>query len=401
MIGLKKWLLSCKIPAEQVTELDWNQEALVHFPTASGFTLASVTNPSSGDSEIKEDMSAGEPASNRPRPGVRRVDSMESEMSYASESSSDSQGWIGGNSNGAKRDGPSSSRQGSQDNLLQPSQESLGYPPLSRRTSGPSFSSNRESSSKWSDKGVTIKVVCTPAQHRSGRGLLDQMSTLWCSWVVGVLGDLEGHKERRNDAVGRASTEWRWRSGFNERDGFRAFFAGDTGYRYAGAPEAETTRAICPAFQGESLRRALEHCLNVDRQSKDTIANTPMPLVDTATRYGPVDISFLPISTGSSLSFLRKLFGVSLHHYSLTSAQHCNAWDAIQIAKMMGSRAAMAIHHSTFSPEDESRGCVFEFYKTREEEDVSGEWGEEGCFVVSNVGEVLEMEARPESMAAS
>lgn len=79
---------------------------------------------------------------------------------------------------------------------------------------------------------------------------------------------------------------------------------------------------------------------------------------DIAHRYGPMDLCLLPISTGSSLSFLRNLIGLSLHHYSLTSAQHSNAWDAIQIAKLMGARRTVAIHHSTFSPEDESRGCV-------------------------------------------
>jgi hypothetical protein len=69
-------------------------------------------------------------------------------------------------------------------------------------------------------------------------------------------------------------------------------------------------------------------------------------------------LSLLPISTGSSLSFLRTVLGLSLNHYSLTSPQHSNAWDAIQISKVLGSKATVAIHHSTFSPEDESRGCI-------------------------------------------
>src|SRR5919201_230285 len=32
------------------------------------------------------------------------------------------------------------------------------------------------------------RVVCTPAQHFSARGLGDRMRTLWCSWVVRVSG---------------------------------------------------------------------------------------------------------------------------------------------------------------------------------------------------------------------
>ena len=29
-----------------------------------------------------------------------------------------------------------------------------------------------------------IKLICTPARHFSGRGLLDRAATLWCSWVI-------------------------------------------------------------------------------------------------------------------------------------------------------------------------------------------------------------------------
>ncbi|KAF9463963.1 beta-lactamase superfamily domain-containing protein [Collybia nuda] len=54
-----------------------------------------------------------------------------------------------------------------------------------------------------------IEVVCTPAQHNSGRGLRDQCKTLWASWVVR-----------------RASTS--------------LYHAGDTGYATASGP--------CPAF---------------------------------------------------------------------------------------------------------------------------------------------------------
>ena len=30
----------------------------------------------------------------------------------------------------------------------------------------------------------SIKLVCTPARHFSGRGLFDRSTTLWCSWVI-------------------------------------------------------------------------------------------------------------------------------------------------------------------------------------------------------------------------
>jgi len=37
----------------------------------------------------------------------------------------------------------------------------------------------------WQETNLgTIKLVCTPARHMSGRGLLDQSSTLWSSWCI-------------------------------------------------------------------------------------------------------------------------------------------------------------------------------------------------------------------------
>jgi hypothetical protein len=59
---------------------------------------------------------------------------------------------------------------------------------------------------------LSLKVVCTPAQHRSGRGVLDQMKTLWASWVVGVV----------NDAADGSSSK----QGFREQDDFKVFFGG-------------------------------------------------------------------------------------------------------------------------------------------------------------------------------
>lgn len=59
---------------------------------------------------------------------------------------------------------------------------------------------------------LTLKVVCTPAQHRSGRGVLDQMKTLWASWVVGVVNE---------EAQGSAGEQ-----GFRQNDEFKVFFGG-------------------------------------------------------------------------------------------------------------------------------------------------------------------------------
>ncbi|KAJ9101735.1 hypothetical protein QFC21_003074 [Naganishia friedmannii] len=237
-------------------------------------------------------------------------------------------------------------------------------------------------------KPVRLEIICTPAQHRSGRGLCDQMKSLWASWVLRVLpDDDEEVGEEGEQAVDGVVDEIRasdadvgeevW-----ERKGFNVFFGGDTGYRYAGALDGERDMFICPAFQGALSRKTLNLLAS---------SNAHRLIVEIAHRYGPMDLCLLPISTGSSLSFLRNLFGLSLHHYSLTSAQHSNAWDAIQIAKLMQAKRTIAIHHSTFSPEDEARGCVYEFVNTAKEEGVPQQWEEDGCFIVADIGEVLEI----------
>ncbi len=57
---------------------------------------------------------------------------------------------------------------------------------------------------------LTLKIVCTPAQHRSGRGIFDQMKTLWSSWVVGIIEEEEAARK----------------PGFANDEAFRMFFGG-------------------------------------------------------------------------------------------------------------------------------------------------------------------------------
>ncbi|KAE8231273.1 hypothetical protein CF326_g3715 [Tilletia indica] len=57
-----------------------------------------------------------------------------------------------------------------------------------------------------------IRVICTPAQHQSGRYAVDACSALWSSWVV------EYHHSSPSEDESRKC--------------FRTFFGGDTGYRF-------------------------------------------------------------------------------------------------------------------------------------------------------------------------
>jgi L-ascorbate metabolism protein UlaG (beta-lactamase superfamily) len=52
-----------------------------------------------------------------------------------------------------------------------------------------------ESSERTRYEPLRLKIVCTPAQHRSGRGLFDQMKTLWASWVVGIVDEAADAEE--------------------------------------------------------------------------------------------------------------------------------------------------------------------------------------------------------------
>jgi hypothetical protein len=69
---------------------------------------------------------------------------------------------------------------------------------------------NSESDEASTD--LTLKVAFTPAQHRSGRGLLDHMTTLWGSWCLGVV---------ENEDEGRARE-----LGMKGWKGFKVFFGG-------------------------------------------------------------------------------------------------------------------------------------------------------------------------------
>ena len=87
----------------------------------------------------------------------------------------------------------------------------------------------------------SVELVCTPAQHRSGRTPWNFDGTLWCSWVI-------------NEA---------------SEGGKRLFFSGDTGY--------------C-------------HVTSDDEPSHHNAAHPPCPaFAEIGELYGPFDLALLPI----------------------------------------------------------------------------------------------------------
>jgi L-ascorbate metabolism protein UlaG (beta-lactamase superfamily) len=196
---------------------------------------------------------------------------------------------------------------------------------------------------------LTLKVACCPAQHRSGRGVFDQMSTLWASWAVGVV-----PPDAKNPLAPGMS-------GWNT---FKLYFGGDTGYRYATAPDSDDT-AICPAFE----------------QIGDA--------------YGPFSLALLPLSTGSSLPFLRKTLNISLDQYTLTSSQHCSPADSLRIHGAVRARRTVGMHWGTFCDSAEARATRVDFGRARRDAAVGSDWenpGMKGVFIAVDIGETVHVE---------
>ena len=73
-----------------------------------------------------------------------------------------------------------------------------------------------------------FRLTCTPAQHLSGRGLLDRFKSLWGSWAVEqILSET---------------------ASLSMNAGVKVWFAGDTGYRAVKDGENEDEVPCCPAF---------------------------------------------------------------------------------------------------------------------------------------------------------
>ena len=165
---------------------------------------------------------------------------------------------------------------------------------------------------------ILLRFTCVPAQHNSGRGALDQNTTLWCGWVVEQLlvskDEVEVLKIKRKGAV---------------------YHAGDTGYR-----RSPKSTAICPVFK------------------------------EIGQKFGPFDLSFIPIWRGGSLGFISSL-GLRLSHQEIPSALHATPADAIDIHKDILSRNTVAIHFGTFvGSKNESLETIMEFEEVCQTRDV-------------------------------
>ncbi|KAM0753163.1 Metallo-hydrolase/oxidoreductase [Meredithblackwellia eburnea MCA 4105] len=150
-----------------------------------------------------------------------------------------------------------------------------------------------------SSKSSKLRITCVPAQHNSGRGARDQMTTLWSGWVLEHI--VTSEPSEGEDVATRRVT----------RQG-SIFFAGDTGYRrFAHSDE------VCPVFE------------------------------EIGSKFGPFDLSFIPIWRGGTLGFI-SWTGLRLSHESVPSSTHGTPSDAVSIHLDVKSRNTVAIHFGTF-----------------------------------------------------
>lgn len=182
---------------------------------------------------------------------------------------------------------------------------------------------------------TSFKITCVPAQHTSGRTGRDVDSTLWCGWVI------ESHA---------TSTSGTSRKG-------AVYHAGDTGYR----PSA-SSRDVCPVFK------------------------------EIGTRFHGLDLSFVPIWRGGSLSSVSYV-GLKLHHHQLPSWNHCSPDDAVKIHQDVKSATTVAVHFATFvGGQRESDEALDEFTAAVESaglRDLDAEAGAEGRAGAINIGQSI------------
>ncbi|CBX95667.1 hypothetical protein LEMA_P028190.1 [Plenodomus lingam JN3] len=144
---------------------------------------------------------------------------------------------------------------------------------------------------------AAAQVICTPAQHRSGRTPWGFDSTLWCSWVIqSPAPSTDTDADKRKDGVQDMDTRK------------RLFFAGDTGYcavdSDAQFSHHHSPHPSCPAFK------------------------------DIGQLYGPFDLALLPIGCFKPRSVL--------------SNQHCSPEDSLSIHKDVRSKRSIGMHYGTF-----------------------------------------------------
>lgn len=136
---------------------------------------------------------------------------------------------------------------------------------------------------KQDDDGRRIRIVCTPAQHGSGRYGFDASRSLWSSWTI----------EYKHT---------------HDQKPFRAFFGGDTGFQFHSQSPQAAHYPTCPAFAEVQKELGVPHLI------------------------------FLPISVGATFNFVKSYDALGVipeMDGGLTGANHMTPFDAVRVAKIL------------------------------------------------------------------
>ena len=167
---------------------------------------------------------------------------------------------------------------------------------------------------------IIFRFSCVPAQHNSARSPIDQGRTLWCGWVVERF--LRSQDESTESKATRRGA---------------VYHAGDTGYR-----RTSRSHVICPAFK------------------------------EIGERFGPFDLSFIPMWRGGTLGFFSS-FGLRLSHQDIPTALHASPADAMAIHLDVKSRNSVGVHFGTFvGSESETYEATTELAQACEKLSVAG-----------------------------
>ncbi|PWY99566.1 Metallo-hydrolase/oxidoreductase [Testicularia cyperi] len=204
-----------------------------------------------------------------------------------------------------------------------------------------------------------LRIICTPAQHGSGRYGVDANRALWSSWFL------------------KHTTASRTR---------HIFFGGDTGCQFHGpafppAPPIDalfddTSTDLADEDGHSDASRADDVRLNIatttapddgetsplsngDAQADPFVYPACPAFDEIVERLGRPHFLMLPVSVGATISFLRSYVPLpdSLSPFpristGLTAANHMPPWDAVSVFASMTDRSpeavCMAIHWGTF-----------------------------------------------------
>ncbi|GAA5983497.1 hypothetical protein JCM10908_000309 [Rhodotorula pacifica] len=138
-------------------------------------------------------------------------------------------------------------------------------------------------------------------------------------------------KTRDQEEVSRTMREGQWTRRVLRKGAI--YHAGDTGYRR----HRRCAQPVCPAFDEIGLK------------------------------FGPFDLSFVPIWRGGSLGFVSAI-GLRLHHENISSAVHGCPADAVDIHLDVRSRNTIGMHFGTFiGAESESLEAIIELAEAVED----------------------------------